>query len=86
MNKVEEAISNLQGEGRREGGGMYRFLLGPTYQAVMATLQLPWGLTYAHSASVSEGFTHTLPHRSFRLLWLCFLKCHKSREGRAGQP
>lgn len=53
MNTVEKAIFNIQGEGMREGGGTYIFLLGPERQQVMAALQLAQGLTYAHSASVS---------------------------------
>lgn len=53
MNEVDWAISKIQGDGVREGGGIYIFLLGPMHKAVMTPLQLAQGLTHAHNDFVS---------------------------------
>lgn len=45
--------SKIQGDGVREGGGIYIFLLGPMPQEVMTPLQLAQGLIHAHSDFVS---------------------------------
>lgn len=87
MSEVERAISNTQGDGVREGGDIWVFLLGPRHRAVVTALQVAQGLIYAHGDSVSSGFTHTLPHGSFQLLWLHFLKCHQDAcTGYRGNP